>query len=336
MLRVAFESVTNSRYGIVGEQLKKKIERREREDDTSPFEVVPEYLKPAERLSQLSPADRLFGWVSETGSSERNSSWAGQLSIGPIGFPTNPRALRSPKKITLSVLASPKIQQTLFYAARSSDPKQAPKPSTTEKYEQGLLPRGRKVYPHQRDWQRSNAEEHRRKDGQVVTDKQNQTFKDWIPIGSIFEFVITVRNASANDLGGLYFLLSLADDQFHRFGGGKPLGFGSVRLRVVKHEVSSGDDWREALRELNPPFRLTNDDLEGMKNGFRTEVEKQSWGRAVLSAFEAATRGFDNLATRYPRRFAEPKWLPLLDKSSAPVLRHTNGGGNRGGGNNPR
>jgi hypothetical protein len=60
-----------------------------------------------------------------------------------------------------------------------------------------------------------------------------------------------------------------------------------------------------------------------------------------LSAFEAATRGFDNLATRYPRRFAEPKWLPLLDKSSAPELRHTNGGGNRGGGNrgggnNPR
>jgi hypothetical protein len=266
--------------------------------------------------------------------------------------------LPSPEKveITLSVLASPKIQQTLFYAAKSSDPNQAPKPSTTKKYEHGLLPRGRKVYPHQRDWQRSNAEEHRRNGGQVVTDEQNQTFKDWIPIGSIFEFLITVRNASANDLGGLYFLLSLADGQFHRFGGGKPLGFGSVRLRVVKHEVSSGDNWREALRELTTPIPLTDDDLKGMRDGFLTEVKKQSWGPAVLSAFEAATRGFDNLATRYPRRFADPKkypdgkfknfeWfvdngkqpqpqaLPLLDKSSAPGLRHTNGGGNRGGGN---
>lgn len=365
MLRVAFESISNSRYGIVGNQLKEKVERRQfkiennrktfpkYKDEKSPHDVIPRSLRPATKMSELSPADRVFGWVSEQGSSESVSSWAGQLSIGPISYKDSD--LGSGQPVTLSVLAGPKVQQTWFYAAQSASPNQVPPPTKAMKYGDGLIPRGRKVYPHQQKWDVGHAREHRRKGGEPLKDEQNQTFKDWIPAGSSFEFLVTIRNMSAHDLGGLYFLLSLEPDRFHRFGGGKPLGFGSVTLTVTELRVSKGEEWKRALHTLNDPDPLRLEELKKMSDKFIGETKSRTWGSAVLSAFEATTRGFGEYKTYYPRRSGDPasypdgmyknfEWfmdnkrpensqrLPMLEVGSAPKLRHPKQ--SRGGGHN--
>lgn len=78
-------------------------------------------------------------------------------------------------------------------------------------------------------------------------------------------------NLSAVELGALAWLLSLPKEHFFRFGGGKPLGFGSVRLDLESHEIFGP----EALRT-----RCTAWDTE--------PSESAPWPEAAKAAFEAA------------------------------------------------
>ena len=47
-----------------------------------------------------------------------------------------------------------------------------------------------------------------------------------------FTAVIDVINLNIAELGVLLWLLNLPDKHYHRIGGGKPLGFGSVRISI--------------------------------------------------------------------------------------------------------
>ena len=129
----------------------------------SPRELVPPSLLPAQTLQELSPCERLFGWVAQKRSTEDksnlHSAWKGKLRTSE-GKCLSPEPLASlgdkGEGLALNILSGPKPQQARFYLA--SDPK-SPKGLNSElekrpKYheyfytaDQGL--RGRKVYPHQ-------------------------------------------------------------------------------------------------------------------------------------------------------------------------------------------
>jgi len=114
-------------------------------------------LLPARSRSELSPADRVFGWVNPAG----HGAHRGQLRIGPVdttGARTEPIGPRDGDGFPLAILGQPKPQQGRFYATRPA-PRKPPKsgrghdrePRPPEKsvfYADGTSIRGRKVYLH--------------------------------------------------------------------------------------------------------------------------------------------------------------------------------------------
>ena len=285
MLRSAYEAVTNSRLGVLD---KEKVKKNKKE--------LSEAHQPALKLEKLSPADRVFGWVSEAGADNALSSYMGQLSVGPIAFKSGDGILNS--KRTLKVLSSP-----------------LPKPSALKHYANGSKIKGRKIYPHHRDWKVAAATTHLRQ-------KNNQTFDDVIPAGVTFTFQISLRNVSPTELGALLFVLEprqsgndssqssqkTANDFQHRLGGGKPLGFGSVQLKVTTCEVAVGEEWIRALSELRDPTWTKSEDIDRLKADFTHNLKKSA--DAIREKFLAAGAGKPTSELQYPTPQRRPNRGP--------------------------
>jgi CRISPR-associated protein (TIGR03986 family) len=119
-------------------------------------------LHPSVSLQVLSPADRVFGWVSqESTGTYGTSAYRGNLRVGSATCVEWPGKAQGEKPleefqgrgIPLGILGQPKPQQARFYAARDAEGAplgqdgQAP-PKKEDGYVQGHSLRGRKVYPH--------------------------------------------------------------------------------------------------------------------------------------------------------------------------------------------
>jgi hypothetical protein len=112
------------------------------------------------------------------------------------------------------------------------------------------------------------------------------------------------------ELGALLWLLSLPADCHHRLGGGKPLGFGSVRLEIAGHDLRDGDGWKAYYGSLEeaapPPF-----DPAQAVSAFQQAATQVQRGRPFetvpfIAAFLRAARGFeDRLPVHYPRAQAQ-------------------------------
>lgn len=79
-----------------------------------PEDLLHPSLRPAERPDRLSPADRVFGWVSDSGT----GTYRGQLRIGPVICTTEPaEAVENfaHPGVPLAILSAPKPQQGRFY-----------------------------------------------------------------------------------------------------------------------------------------------------------------------------------------------------------------------------
>ncbi len=304
----------------------------------SPEDLLDEHLKPSTGIDKLSPADRVFGWVRQNKdekTSSANGAYKGQLRIGQaicqrndavenfgdVGFP-------------LAILGQPQPQQARFYAAKdkSGNPfaENTNKDDTYHDSSQGL--RGRKVYPHHKDLPETywddptiNAgQEYRRpefiKDGQDKTrDDQNRSIQAWVKRQTEFKFSIDVTNLSSVELGALLWLLSLPDNHYHRLGGGKPLGFGSIRLDINWQETDLrlGDEWRNFYLSLvdtpKPHQNLEQVLQQQCVQAFQTEA-KQAYSSPnfeqipFIAAFIQSAKGFDdNLPIHYPRLEANPQ-----------------------------
>ncbi len=373
----------------------------------SPYDMLQEELRPATNIDQLSPADRVFGWVRDeranrTGGSKPPSdlpppaAWKGQLRIGPIGcdgvFDDRGEALKENGRaapaiqsvgdnngLPLAILSTPKPSQARFYAAR--DKKGTPfengadilqkgyferRPPQNDAPQAGL--RGRKVYPHHRAagsvfrdywnpseaWKDAGAGELARVPrtelyreyvrcaetaGQPKRDSQNRSVRDWVRTGTRFSTHIDVVNLNSAELGALLWLLDLgrkrSDGQppaHLRIGGGKPLGFGSVRVWITSLDLADGAAKRleyrsflgfsqtEPAADENSILRLMAKDgavspvldaSDGPVAAFRTAIEN-AYGDSFstvpfIESFLIAARGFaDNLPLHYPRRTPKP------------------------------
>jgi CRISPR-associated protein (TIGR03986 family) len=236
--------------------------------ERSPHSLLPSSLHPATSLSHLSPADRVFGWVKQHG----KGAYRGNVRIGPVMCESE-NAIESfgIPGLPLAILGQPKPQQARFYVAKSRQGEAQDNGISKEQSgycdEKGL--RGRKVYPHHLGlptdhWnqpiidrtQKANGghfQEYRRPqlNQKEQRDKQNRSIQGWVKPGTIFSFDLNVTNLSKIELGALLWLLNLPENHFHRFGGGKPLGFGSVRLKIESSQLLDGIGWRQVYSTID-------------------------------------------------------------------------------------
>ena len=213
--------------------------------DDSPKDLLDCSLRPANKLSELSPADRLFGWVPqqkqdqghgggyksrirvvcEICESRQSSDIIENIQNGPL---------------PLTILGQPKPAQGRFYVAENDKGKpQRGKSKRAAGYEaaKGKRLRGRKQYWHHkgleaekapdywkassedRTQQRTNGryQEYRRPDKrndrnqpfEQQTDSQNRSIKGWIKPGAVFKASLYVQNLQPEEVGALLWLLTL-------------------------------------------------------------------------------------------------------------------------------
>lgn len=332
MLRGAYEAVTNSRLSVF---VKHDSQLAYRSPAKKPDRLLHRSLKPAQILAELSPADRVFGWVNQNG----NGSYKGQLRVHSVECLTddwNDNFRDDNTTVPLAILGQPKPKQLRFYNAQ--DDRGTPlkdgisKESSVQSYSQGL--RGRKVYPHHQGlpdnyWQNPSQDrtknavnghyqEYRHPDNGKEHNVQNRSMKDWVKEGVDFKFDIDVRNLSEVELGALLYLLRLPDIHFHRLGGGKPLGFGSVRLDLIEGETNLriGQDWSNFYEYLILDYVEIKYPLDIQKciQKYQDAV-KAAYGNSqsfeevrFIKAFCRCAKGFDDkAAVRYPPSPENPK-----------------------------
>jgi CRISPR-associated protein (TIGR03986 family) len=254
--------------------------------------------------------------------------------------------------LPLAILAAPKPQQGRFYVAASSNGEA--QPDGLSKAEAGYAPgkglRGRKVYPHHGGlpaghWEnpledrpqnpQSPSQEYRRprkEDGQEQRDDQNRSIRGWVKPGARFAFDIHVSNLSKVELGALLFLLQLPEGHYHRFGGGKPLGFGSVRLEISECTLRTGQALGERYRSWKSqgsPEDIPSDAVKAFKEAVVRAYCRPASGSfeqvSFIEAFLKSCQGFGvRLPVHYPRVTAQPspdgesfKWFAANEKNVA-------------------
>jgi CRISPR-associated protein (TIGR03986 family) len=319
--------------------------------DVSPDSLLPESLKPASNLDQLSPAERVFGWVSQNGA----GAYRGNLRIG-LAQCLSPDSIMpfATPGLPLAILGQPKPQQARFYVASSTEGIAQTNGLTKEeagyRSKKGL--RGRKVYPHhgnlpEKYWdtpledrtQRPQIQseekffqEYRRphkpvmENGQAKLlapdrkcfelmptteaneqrDDQNRSILGWVKQNTDFVFEMGVTNLSRVELGALLWLLELPANHFHRLGGGKPLGFGSVQLAVdwEKTELVDGDYLNRMYATLDDNVQTDAQNVKNCIDDFKQAIADFSKAAFEQTSFIAAflhyTKGFDK-PVHYPR-----------------------------------
>ena len=310
---------------------------------TAPAKLLDDSLRPAQSLAELSPADRVFGWVRQGGA----GAYKGQIRIRKVSCETaKEKAIATfEKPLPLAILSTPKAQQARFYVGRSKGCPIAQeagvfKAAAGYDEEKGL--RGRKAYPHHAHtlgldgyWDGDAARrgagdvqsaperlgpyfrEYARRAGKKgPRDDQNRSITGWVAPEARFSACIDVVNLSDAELGALLWLLDLnrgrdvgpegADrPRCLRVGGGKPLGFGSVKVAVTALCLETGDERKARYRKLDPVPRdsqrawsTVKAFCAAVKEGYGEMADKTDF----LKAFLRAAEGFaDGHPIHYPR-----------------------------------
>lgn len=292
----------------------------------SPWDLLHESLRPAIKFDELSPADRVFGWVRQEKEGEGEKAQALNESVavkslvrfGPVRCISEAKDAveEFEQALPLSILGTPKPAQARFYVGDVNGFAQPPGRSKREAgYSSGKRLRGRKVYPHQRGavtqnyWLRAaqggGLEKEYLRPNQREDD-QNRSILGWIKPGAQFEFSIYVENLSPVELGGLLWLLQRETGNYFRYGGGKPLGFGSVELRVNSHELRSGDTLKEHYTQVQGAAALAilaNDLMTEFEGALVRAYPYEDFASIpFIQAFLISLRGYsDKLPTHYPR-----------------------------------
>jgi CRISPR-associated protein (TIGR03986 family) len=311
---------------------------------SAPRDLLDSSLWPAVRLDQLSPADRVFGWVSQQGSEVEGpggaTAYRGHVRVLDVVAPAaNKGSVHNlgAGGLTIAPLSTPKPSQGLFYVGDLVDGTVRPLGNVGDKAE--FFPdggkrgrrtlRGRKVFPHHRKWTGYDNEALRKAlryqppTGQEEKTSQNATLHGWVKPGATFQAVIQVENLHPMELGALLWLLDpdrLGRDGMPgmmRLGMGKPLGFGSVEVRVdeAATRLSTGRQVADRYRTLADAPETTA--WEHLAGDFEQEM-RQGFG-SVLTAIRNAAVGFPvDEPVHYPRsRSHDPgyEWFVANDRA---------------------
>ncbi len=304
-LRSAFEAITNSRFGVWDSGKHRNAigyGRKEARnwDPATPSELIHASLLPATDVSELSPADRVFGWVAGAAGNPPRA-YRGQLRIGPVHCESSNAVVEFPDPVPLAILAQPKTAQGRFYVAVNSTGFAQPDDlvRTAAGYEPGKGLRGRKVFPHHQGLSENywldptsagkrdaydgalalpngTYREYLRpfSDGGVKRDAQNRSVRGWVREGTCFRFSLQVINLSGPELGALAYLFTRDEGFCLRLGGGKPLGFGSATARLAAFEVRRGDAVAESYRRAFAAPEPLDDGATAILEGGDAAIEQ--------------------------------------------------------------
>ncbi|QMS86106.1 TIGR03986 family CRISPR-associated RAMP protein (plasmid) [Nostoc edaphicum CCNP1411] len=292
----------------------------------SPHKLLDISLQTATDINSLSPADRVFGWVNQNPNGK--GSYKGCLRVNTVQCNSNDSVENfGDNGFPLAILGQPKPQQARFYIAKDNQGTPLDKGIRKEdSYQSNYSLRGRKVYPHHKNlssqyWdspiedrpQEGHFQEYRRpkKNNAEQRDDQNRSIKGWVKPNTTFSLNIDVTNLSQIELGGLLWLLSLPEGNYHRLGGGKPLGFGSVKLTINWDETDlrKGEAWRKFYSSLTSVLNSSPTAAEAAIKIFKDTVAEvygngQSFEQIrFIQAFCCGCQGFnDNKPVHYPRK----------------------------------
>ncbi|PHV61997.1 TIGR03986 family type III CRISPR-associated RAMP protein [Cyanobacterium aponinum] len=294
--------------------------------DFSPDSLLDDtFLQPAQDIKELSPADRVFGWVNQNS----KGSYKGNLRINGLTCTTNNCIENfSDRGLPLNILGQPQPSQARFYQAQ--DKQGTPLNIGSEKGKgysnsnQGL--RGRKVYPHQNlpanHWDNANQDRTQQDNNGHYQeyyrpgserDDQNRSILGWVKPNTEFTFNIDITNLSTVELGALLLILDLPENHYHRLGGGKPFGFGSVKLTIDwdKTDLRKGEDWKEYYSSLlkvdKPDATVAKASIGEFKQAVETSYNGKFEEVSFIKALWVATQGYsDNLPIHYPRLDRQP------------------------------
>ena len=243
----------------------------------SPQALLDREHLPAGSIDKLSPADRLFGWVSQAGSGATRDVHAyrghirGSRALGMKRAGGDPIEKIEPP-IWLRTLGEPRAQQYRFRLLDSDD---KPLPSGVERDVSEGYAKGRRLartfYWSQSSttgiggyWDRPTVDGEIRPgkvgysahDLQVsgtdryreflapagTSSKTTKAISEWVPQGVTFSTTLRLENVEKESLGVLLWLLTLPESLHFALGHGKPLGFGAVRIEadLERSRLSNG------------------------------------------------------------------------------------------------
>ncbi len=260
----------------------------------SPLDCLPESLRPARNRSQLSPADRVFGWVSQACLSQENPAYRSQLRVGVFECETKNAVKSLNPPLVLPILAQPRPAQGRFYLGGQQGRAQPPGGTKEQRgYTDTNRVRGPKVYPHH-----SQFSLDRLKVSPHPAGNQNRSITGYVKEGTEFLFDLHLLNLSHTELAALVWLLSLPEDHFFRLGLGKPLGFGSVRVTIEPDDtcVADGKDWTASL--ANWDAKPQGIDLAPLVTEYETVMNRIN--ASLLRSFLQIARGFGAVDVMYP------------------------------------
>lgn len=264
-------------------------------NELAPVDLQPLKTGRALKINELSPADRVFGWVASDKNTKPNEepsqlAYKSHVKIGRV------RCLKSPEESieevteTLAILGQPKPAQSRFYLGNKEGKAQAKGGSKREcGYSKGKRIRGPKVYPHHQ----ANVDQETGVNKDIAYSQnhsdQNRTIIGFVKKNTVFEFDIRFENLSKFELGALVWLLNLPEGHFLRVGYGKPLGFGSV-----KAQISCGEIYDTSSSTADVQSRY----FDEFAKYFENQMEEC---QDVLNEFLISARGFEQFKIEYPR-----------------------------------
>ena len=282
----------------------------------SPADLLGPDLAPATVQSELTAADRVFGWAGAT-SSGGEPGYRGQLRVGGVACLDD---VPDPTGDTwqLATLGEPKPSHARFYT-RAADGSPLHTQDRAHGYQAGQRLAGVKVYPHQQvppsywslpsgGYTADPPPIPRQVDGYYrnylaapdTPDDVSFAIADWVPVGTTFETTLYVENVTEAELGALLWLLDLPEDCFHKIGKGKPLGLGSVRVTTdwERSSLTDGAEQAQRYQQLAPPPQQGHDTATRLAESF-DQTLRTSDPRTYLSQL-AAFRGTAH-PHHYPR-----------------------------------
>lgn len=310
--------------------------------DRSPLAVLDASLQPAATTGQLSPADRLFGWVPVRPTRDRqrgSSGYRGRLAVRSITCTDDDWQANLPDGgVVLAPLSGPKPTQFRFYAAR--DQAGSPVPPRAAKasgYADGAGLRGRKAYrwplvpgayweppgTTQNSTTVPGTQRHREYLDPGAPATQTVRYRNWVRPGVTFVADLFLDGVPTAELGALLWLLDRADTSPLRLGAGKPHGFGVLACTIDPSgtRVWNSDAVTQGWRQLSRPDTAEHGTLRSLAADFESNASRHPVLAEALASYRAATAGIQAHPVHYPRTSPEPRaesyeWFVANDRTT--------------------
>nr|WP_241634550.1 TIGR03986 family CRISPR-associated RAMP protein [Fusobacterium gastrosuis] len=199
----------------------------------SPYDLIPEPFRACSNKDKLCFACKLFGTTGNDNAQDtetKMNSLAGKIYFSDLILE---KAIENEFfDITLKPLGEPHPSMTSFYLKNGSY------------NDENATIRGRKFYWHHSDKIKA-GKNYKIYEKSIVSEKKekfNSTIRALKP-GNKFNFEISFKNLTDEELGVLIYALELEEDLLHKVGKAKALGFGSSKITIEEFFLNSEEKY---------------------------------------------------------------------------------------------